>query len=126
MKTAFSRFIFTMLASVVLSLPLVADPASDALGRMKERLSEIDNLKLAGQVGENAKGFLEARENLGPRQTAMVNAENADRKVVYDSVAQRTGQSSEEVGAQRALQIATRANSGVWLQRPGGEWFQKP
>ena len=127
MKTIpFSRFLLALFFGGLLLQPLAADPASDAAARIKDRLSQIDDMKAAGQVGEDVKGFLSVRGDLGPRQASIVEAENADRRILYQSVAQRTGQTVAEVGQQRALQIAARARSGVWLQKPDGSWFRKP
>jgi len=126
MYTSYTRFFFLILISSIFGLPAMADPATDATERIKERLTQIDALKTSGEVGEDAKGYLAPRQELGPRQASIVNAENADRRIVYESVAQRTGQTIDEVGEQRAIQIATRARPGVWLQKPGGDWFQKP
>ncbi len=103
-----------------------ADAVAAAQQRMQERLAQIDALKAAGEVGEDALGYLSARTELGPRQAALVQAENADRRILYEAAARRTGQTVEEVGRQRALRIAELALPGVWLQRPGGEWYRKP
>ena len=120
------RLSIAILFLACLGQPLSADPATEAADRIKERLSQIDDLKAAGSIGENAKGYLERRGSLGPRQDALLAAENADRRVIYQSVANRTNQTSDDVGAQRAIQIAARARSGVWLQKPSGDWYQKP
>jgi len=103
-----------------------ADAVAAAQARMQERLAQVDVLKAAGQVGEDALGYLTPRADLGPRQAALVQAENADRRILYEAVARRTGQTVEEVGMQRSLRIAEIALPGVWLQRPGGEWYRKP
>jgi uncharacterized protein YdbL (DUF1318 family) len=126
MKT-FSRRIFCLIIlSTLLAVPAMADSVESAKERIKERLEQIDQMKSLGQVGENANGYLSARGPLGPRQNSLMEAENADRLVIYTSVAETAGQSVDEVGKQRAVRIAGIARSGVWLQRPDGEWLQKP
>ena len=105
---------------------LVASTASEAAERIKIRLVHVDSLKEAGSIGENTAGFLELLEDLSPREKQIVASENADRRVIYAAIAERTGQTPDEVGQQRALQIEARARQGVWLQRPDGEWYQKP
>lgn len=104
---------------------LLADSVQDATARMKERLVQIDQMKERGELGENAAGFLAARADLDPDQSALVDAENADRRLVYAAIAAKTGQTPEEVGRQRAVRIAGLARSGVWVQIPGGEWIRK-
>lgn len=126
MQQTISRFLITLIVGAVLTLPVLADETGQAAERIKQRLAQVDQLKAAGSVGEDAKGYLVERTPLSGRKASIVSSENADRRVIYEATAMKTGQTAEEVGAQRALQIAQRAHSGVWLQKPSGEWYQKP
>jgi uncharacterized protein YdbL (DUF1318 family) len=126
MQQTISRFLMTFIAGAILALPVMADDTAQAAERIKQRLAQVDQLKAAGSVGEDAKGFLVERTPLSGRKASIVSSENADRRVIYAATAMKTGQSAEQVGAQRALQIAERARPGVWLQKPSGEWYQKP
>ena len=126
MKLSLIPFLIALIIGGTLAAPVFGDAESEAADCIRMRLSQVDALKANGQIGETATGFLAERAMLGPRQSSMVAAENEDRRIIYQSVASRTGQSAEDVGTQRALQIATRARSGVWLQKPSGEWYQKP
>lgn len=92
---------------------------------MQERRPQIEALWKGGLVGENNKGFLEARGTLNAAQEALVKAENNDRAKVYAAIASNTNVPAERVGQQRAAQIAQRAAPGLWLQRPDGEWYKK-
>ena len=125
MQKKFLCLMIPFLLGVLLGTPVWAGPVEDASQRIKERLPQIDEMKSAGDVGEAINGFLVVKGELGARLQALVEAENADRRVLYAEVASRTGQTVEEVGQQRAIQIATRAKTGVWLQRPNGEWYRK-
>jgi uncharacterized protein YdbL (DUF1318 family) len=118
-------FLSTIIIALVLSQPVAADTAAAASARIKERLEQVDQMKSSGEAGEDANGYLSTRKPLGPRQEALVDAENADRRILYAAVAGRTGQTVEEVGRQRAIRIAELATAGVWLQRPDGEWYRK-
>ena len=121
--------IYRLIATlIVMSFPLLMNggPAEDATLRMKDRLAQVDALKADGSVGENATGYLEPRVNLGPRQISIVEAENKDRRIIYEAVAQQTGQTADVVGQQRALRIAEIAGPGVWLEKADGNWYQKP
>lgn len=117
-------FLFLLPLLAPFSLP-AAPSVDDAARQIKERLPQIDAMKLAGTIGENARGYLSIREPLGPRQSSLVEAENEDRRIIYASIAGRTGQSLEEVGEQRALRIAKLAKPGVWLKGPDGQWYRK-
>jgi uncharacterized protein YdbL (DUF1318 family) len=120
------RLFFLLILSSLLAGPLFADAVKMAKDRMQERLVQIDQMKADGSIGENTNGYLSVRTSLGPRQASLVEAENADRRTIYLSIAQSTGQSVEEVGRQRALRIIELARPGVWLQKPDGEWVRKP
>lgn len=92
---------------------------------MKERQPAIEALWAADKIGENNAGFVEARADLGPPEQALREAENADRKRVYQAIAGATQTSLQQVGAQRAAQISKRAAAGLWLQDAAGKWYQK-
>ncbi len=110
-----------ILATIVFSLHVYAE---DIKSRMQSRLPAIKELKTAGVIGENNKGYLEfvgsARKGEG-----VVQAENSDRKEVYAAIAQQQGTAIEVVGKRRAEQIADRAVSGEWLQNESGNWYKK-
>lgn len=93
--------------------------------RMKERVPAIDELKVNGLVGENNKGFLEARGTVDATAAALIQAENTDRQAAYVAIAGKTGMTPQAVGEGRAAQIAQRSAPGVWLQSPSGSWYKK-
>ena len=92
--------------------------------RMIERLPTIRALKDKGLVGENNKGYLEF---VGSRQenADVVEAENKDRKTVYEAIAKQQGTTVALVGKHRAIQIANKAQAGVLLQDANGKWYKK-
>ena len=98
--------------------------ADDIKTRMKKRLPAIKALKAKGIVGENNKGYLQF---VGGKKanTDVVAAENKDRKTVYAAIAKQQGTTPELVGKRRALQIASKAQKGEWVQNAGGSWIQK-
>jgi uncharacterized protein YdbL (DUF1318 family) len=98
--------------------------AKEIRGRMIARLPEIKALKAKGLVGENNKGFLEFVGQKKEKQE-VVTAENKDRKKVYKAIAKQQGTTVELVGKHRAIQIATKAHPGEWLQDADGKWYKK-
>lgn len=98
--------------------------AGDIKGAMLARLPEINSLKAAGIVGENNGGYLEFRSGDMAR-AAVVQAENADRRTVYETIAAQQGTSVDMVGRRRAQQIAANAAPGTWLQNETGAWYRK-
>jgi len=122
MKTSFFRLTFLLVALVLAPVMIRAEDLGAVRARMEERLPQIDTLKSSGALGENNRGFLEARSGDAGSVAA---AENRDREAVYAELARRTGASTDSVGRARAKQIAANSAPGVWLQRESGEWYQK-
>jgi uncharacterized protein YdbL (DUF1318 family) len=108
-------------------LPLFAMAADDVnviQARMAERLPSINKMKNAQAVGEDNAGFLHVLKD-DQAGTALIKAENKDRKQVYELIAGQTGATAEVVGKRRALHIAKRSASGVMIQDTKGKWAPK-
>ncbi len=101
-----------------------ADAASAAKAGMRQRVAAIDALKAAGAVGEANTGLLAVRAP-GVEAEKVVAAENADRAVIFEELAKRTGGTSADAGRIFARQIAAASKPGVWLQREDGAWYKK-
>lgn len=104
---------------------LRADEVSDAKARMRERVTQLDQLKVAEAIGESNRGLLEVRKPDVPNATAITEAENRDRTTVFNATAQRAGSSPDAVGRAFAKQIAAASAPGVWVQRDDGSWQKK-
>jgi uncharacterized protein YdbL (DUF1318 family) len=121
------KFVFSSVF-FVLALGFVSFVRAEDLGvvkaRMDQRLAQVDALKAQGAVGENNRGYLEAR-GAGGDAAAVVTAENKDREVVYAALAEKTGTSADQVGKKRASKIAQNSRPGVWVQDENGNWKQK-
>jgi uncharacterized protein YdbL (DUF1318 family) len=121
------KFVFSIIF-LILTLSFTAFVRAEDLGvvkaRMDQRLTVVDGLKAQGAVGENNRGFLEVRSNVG-EASAVVSAENKDREVVYTALAEKTGTSADQVGKKRASKIAQNSRPGVWIQDQSGNWKQK-
>lgn len=120
------RSITTLLAVLVLVFgvtPVVlADSAAAIKSRMAQRLAQVDALKQSGAVGENNQGYLTVRKGISAANAALVKAENADRKAVYQMIAAKTNASATTVGKTRAASIRKKAVKGTWVQLPDGTW----
>lgn len=125
MKTHTLTFIASWVILALFTHTLTAQSHNEIKERMKQRRPALEHMWQSGIIGENAKGYVEARGTLAPDQTRTINAENNDRKKVYSSIAQSTKSTPEKVGQQRAAQIAKRAAKGLWLQSAQGNWYKK-
>lgn len=126
MKTRFLPLLSLVLvfAAGFASAPLRAEDLGSVKARMSRRLSQLDQLKASGAVGENNRGFVEVRGG-GGDAASVVSEENRDREVVYAAIAKQTGSSTDAVGRARARQIAAASRPGVWLQKDDGSWYRK-
>jgi len=122
----------TMLAALcfcagaaLFAAPTMSDK-NNALENMKSRLKTVVDGKRDGKVGENNLGYLAAMVKEDKTVDALVAAENADRKTVYDYIAgTASGVDAKQVGQQRAKEIAQKAKAGEWLQSAAGKWYKK-
>ncbi len=119
--------IIAVLSILILALLITngyASSAKEIKQRMIARLPEIKALKNKGIVGENNLGYLQFVGNK-KEKADVVNAENRDRKLVYEAIAKQQNTTVEVVGKHRAIQIANKAQAGEWLQDANGKWYQK-
>ncbi len=120
-RTTFFRIVFFLLVS----FSCLQGQDATLTARMKERLPKVDALLEQGLAGESNEGYLVSRSKLNSEQQKILQEENQDRAIVYQMIAQKTGQPVAIVASQRAEQIRNRAVKGVWLQKPDGTWYQK-
>ena len=98
--------------------------AQDIKTRFKDRLPKILELKAEGIVGETNRGYLDFVGGNRKMQD-IVDAENSDRRSVYEGIAKQQGVSIEVVGQRRALQLRDLAASGHFYQDDAGNWKRK-
>lgn len=113
----------------ILAILLVVLFVGIANGGIKERLTQrlpaINKMKAALVIGEDKQGYLAVKGNLSASDQKIVDAENADRKKIYQMLAKKTGASVDKVEARRAAQIAEKSKKGIWLQKSDGSWYKK-
>jgi uncharacterized protein YdbL (DUF1318 family) len=131
------------LAAAIIALPQQVPPAPEisnpAIRKIIEsraaRFAQVQKLKSEGAVGENADGFLDARNldslALSERAQAQrtINEENADRRQMYSAIADAKGLEVSQLPLVRATYAATLreyAKAGEWIQMPDGQWRTKP
>ena len=114
------------LAAEQYSIKQMTPEVQSALDGRRERYQRLEDLKGQGLVGEDNRGYVQAFGN-DPAVIAVVDAENQDRRIIYQTIAQQnhlTGalQTIEQVFAQEQRD---RARSGVKVQEPDGSWTTK-
>lgn len=118
------RSVSVIFAAVGLAVVVAQADEASAKAGMRQRLGAVDALKTAGKVGEANSGLLAVRDVGGDAQ-GVVDAENADRSVLFAETAKKTGGTAEAVGKAFARQLAAASQPGVWLQREDGGWYKK-
>lgn len=119
----FSLLGFFCLLAVLFPLAATAG-AEDIRERMAARLPEILALKDKGVLGEDSLGFLQFTGAV-QEKADLVQAENEDRRQVYQAIAKQQGTTVELVGRRRAQQLMDIALPGHWLQESSGVWRKK-
>ncbi|MCP4345492.1 MAG: YdbL family protein [Desulfobacterales bacterium] len=122
-KFQVSSFKFQILL-LVFCLTCVSSFAEGVKSRMIKRLPVIKELKAKGIIGENNKGYLEFTGKKQEKQD-VIDAENSDRKKIYEKIAKQQETKLEIVEKHRAAQIEKKAVKGEWLQDANGKWYKK-
>ena len=95
-----------------------------ALNNRRDRFDALRELKSKGSIGENNSGYVEA---LSPDAQDAATAENNDRKVIYQTIAEQNNLKDaigtiEKVFAQVQRE---KAQAGDKIQQEDGSWTTK-
>jgi len=105
-----------------------ATPASDkAIESRRARFRAIRYLKGEGHVGEGNNGFV-VKLGGGADVQAMVDAENHDRDVIYNTIVSQNAMTPADIAVVRktfAQVKRNRAKAGDRIQLDSGEWVTK-
>jgi uncharacterized protein YdbL (DUF1318 family) len=117
-----------ILAILVSSTHLNADTPDAALERMLARQGEVEQILRDHQAGEDENGFLapypDSSEST-PEIQALIDAENADRLIIYGGIAAAKNVSSEAAGEERAKFLRERLMDGIFrkIASDDGKWI---
>jgi len=97
-----------------------------ALENRRARFNELHALKAQGIVGENNRGYIEFLES-GAAASSLVIAENSDRKVIYQTIAEQNDLQGQLDTIEKVFAQVQRdkAESGDRIQGDDGQWIQK-
>jgi uncharacterized protein YdbL (DUF1318 family) len=100
-----------LIAAAILGFACLAqaDDMNAARERRKARKDQVVELVQSGAAEEGNDGYLAAKAGLSAAQSAVVKAENADRKIGYEAIAKANGKAVEEVAKQAAAINKARA-----------------
>lgn len=87
-----------------------------AVYRRRDRNAELARLEVSGVVGENSRGLVEMRSAARPDVSALVDAENSDRMIIYNAIASKNSTSLEEVQKLYARRLQSDAPPGTPIE----------
>lgn len=98
--------------------------------RRKDRYQALVEWEQKTIIGENKSGLVEMRKSAGDSSAdksvkEIIRGENADRMVIYRSIAQKNGTSVEEVERLYAQRLQGSAPGGTPIETQEGEWKSK-
>ena len=103
------------------------------LNSMRSRFPTLKRYKADGSIGENRSGLVQERpspkmsdRNYANAVRAIINAENADRRLLYQTQARIDRASLAQVTAAYAQGWRDKASPGEWIEvLVGGKWQWK-
>lgn len=108
------------------------NPMKDAIKRRKARAKDVKGYSAKGYIGENRKAYLQMLESapsdLKSKIKSLIKEENADRKVIYEAIAEKNNTGVSGVQEISFKDDYKRAPSGYWFEAMQGgayEWIQK-
>jgi len=115
-----------VLAQSQYSIKEMTPAVQSALEQRRDRYDQIKVLKQDGKVGENNKGYLKAFKS-EDSVDLIVEKENADRKTIYQTIAEQNG-IRDALGTIEKVFAQTQrdnAQSGEKIQLEDGQWTEK-
>ena len=112
--------------------PAALAPAQDEMAELQQRFAarypNLLALEDAGKVGENWQGYLEPVKDEYLKEEGVkkiLDEENADRAVLYKSIAAQNGITPEVVGERNFLRAFSQAKPGHWFKYKDAGWKRK-
>ena len=126
------RISLLLIALCAVALNTAAFAADNAAAKA-ELKSSFDNrtlqlaaAKAAGSIGECTDGTLAVVGDLvDANLSVLIEAENADRKKLYQLIASETNASAAQIGERNAMRNYQNAKVGEWLRTRDGVWKKK-
>jgi len=86
--------------------------------RRRDRLSELSAWQSKGVIGENKRGFVEIvkQSSADPSLGQLVNQENSDRRIIYESLAKKNNTTVGEIEKLYAQRLQSSAPAGCPIE----------
>lgn len=87
--------------------------------------SPLDDAKRAGQVGEQADGYVGVVPGAPESAGALADRINAERSARYAEIAAKNDASPTAVAALAGQKLVARASPGEWIRDADGKWSRR-
>ncbi|MFH0755008.1 MAG: DUF1318 domain-containing protein [Candidatus Omnitrophota bacterium] len=114
------------LAFAAYDIKTMTPQVKEALQTRQQRFNALKQLKVQGVVGENNRGYVEVLKGGADRE--LVNAENADRRIIYEAIVTQNGLDAGAMATVEAVFAGVqrdKAEPGESVQDVGGRWATK-
>ena len=98
-----------------------------AISNRQNRYDQLASFKAAGKIGESKRGYVEVVHNASEAK-ALVQAENADRKVIYQAIVTQNNLGPSGLAKVEGVFAEVqreKAKRGDYIQTASGSWVQK-
>ena len=96
--------------------------AKDAAYRRRDRRTELNTFESQGILGESNNALVVSRSAGNERSQQVMNEENSDRNIIYQSIAKKRQTSVADVQKVYAERLRGRLASGTPVQNADGSW----
>ncbi len=133
LKLSFLLLVLTLMSGTTVTaapnydIKEMTPAVTQALEGRKSRFRELQNLKTQGILGEDNQGFVKVLQS-APNAENIANAENANRKVIYQTIVEQNQLGPAGITQVRAAFAETqreRARPGDSIQEASGQWVKK-
>ena len=111
--------------AVTTTAPATAATTQARRERFRHRAPQLEQLKAAGILGETADGLIDFVQQPLTALDPLVQAENNDRKGVYEYLAQQRNTTPEAIAARNVQRLYDKAPSGTYFRGADGKWTKK-
>lgn len=123
---AFTAMLVALATMAAAAATTTIDEKIDALQpKFEQRYPELRELKKHGVIGETFEGFVAFVKEEDPDARAIVKEENADRRVLYELIAEKEQTTPDKVAERNARRNFRKAEPGEYLRDKNGKWTQK-
>ncbi len=117
----------TILWAANYDLKEITPEVQQALDSRKARYGDLQRFKSEGTVGEDNQGFAKVLKD-SPDASSAVEAENANRQVIYNAIVGQNNLGPGGMGDVRSVFAEVqrgKAKQGDYIQDRSGNWVQK-